>query len=196
MPVILTKSDSVFLHPMKTGGTWVRMALANAGVAWRDLGRQHAPYLDASEFVLAASCAFTCVRNPFDWYKSFYCFRKSNGWGGNLAIGHACKRRSFSEFVKAVAGDCPGFLTEYFSRFTRGSQYVMRTETLGRDLTDVLSELRERFDVCRLRDTIPVNRSASLPEHGHIRYDETTADLIAESEAQLLTTYGYYWSGQ
>lgn len=192
MPAVLKKSGAVFLHPMKTGGTWVRCAMTEAGVEWSDEGEgdSHADY-HSSLKVSKRGERFTIVRNPFEWYRSFWAFRDSRGWGGSLAIGHACKSRTFDHFILKVTKECPGFLTEYFSRYAAETVIVMRNETLAENLADVLESLGETFDRAKLLGTPPANRSASLPEYAAVRWNQITAGLVVDSEWKLFDQWGW-----
>lgn len=190
MSLVLKKSGAVFLHPMKCGGTWVYTAMREAGIECAYQATQHANY----ESTLGLSPdgeRFTVVRNPFAWYKSFWAFRDSKGWGGNLPIGHTCARKSFDHFILAAATQHPGYLTEYLAGFTVDTVYVMRNETLADDLCAFLREVGEDFDESRLRCTPRANRSACLPEYESVCWNTVTANLIVQSEPKLFLEWGY-----
>lgn len=193
MPLV-TAAGTGFLHLPKTGGTWVRYALARVGVSWRDEGRQHA---DHAEAVRACSAAryFTLVRHPLDWYASYWCMRMSEGWAGggyNWLLPRACASASFAVFVRLAALLSPGFLAGVYARYAAPGVRVYRTEDLPGALPAALRDAGESFDERDLPAQERMNRGASLPGMAALcRYDAGTAAAVYESEAAVMERYGY-----
>jgi hypothetical protein len=191
MSLILDHSKTVFLHLAKTGGTWVRFALQRAGVAWTDYGNQHANY-DASMEWYPDSPRFTIVRNPFDWYASYWAMRQYEGWGGNWILGHDCISDDFNTFIGFVTLKHPGFLSVLYSTFDRAGVTVLRTEALAEGLRDVLRANGEQFDARRLGDTPITNPGASLPRFTDaVKYTHEAVRRLVVSEHEVFTRYAY-----
>lgn len=175
---------------MKTGGTWVRAALTNAGVLWDDVGDQHANYIESVHLIQGD--VFTIVRHPFDWYKSFWAFRRYKGWGGNLPIGHGgCIQRSLDHFILACVKDYPKFLTDYFATFAIDTVMVMRNDTLAQNLCDVLAAIDEPFDKDKLLATPRQNEAGALPEYGKHEMSQICRTLLVQSEIDLFIRWGF-----
>lgn len=96
MPVVLNHTKTVFLHIPKTGGSWARQAMENAGVRWTEYLQDgtesskagedaHLNYQDCQK-VFPDSHRFTIVRNPFYWYESYWSMVARNNYDadGNL----------------------------------------------------------------------------------------------------------------
>lgn len=190
MPLVLTRSKSVFLHIPKTGGTWVRYVLRKALVPWTDYGYQHATYEESSE-VFPLMDRFCIVRNPLAWYQSFWAAREIEGWHGDWLIEHGCIDPDFNRFVYKVCLRRPGFLTDLYEQYTTPETYILRTETLATDLADFLSTHNEQYLPEALNEQ-PLNRSATLDTFSdRVRYEQSTLDNILRSEEKLFGKYEY-----
>lgn len=183
----LNKSGAVFLHIQKTGGTWVRDALLNAGVP-TTVHTDKEQYDWQASRALGGRWRFTAVRRPFGWYASFWAHRNRLGWGGNLAVGHVVNRPTFEEWVMWVTEQYPGFLHELYGRYVGPGTLLMQTETLADDLTFVLHALQEPFDEDRLRSTPPANVIASTDPPV---YTAAMRDAVLRSERETMERYGY-----
>ena len=188
MPLVLSKSKSMFLHLPKTGGTWVRFALVKVGIAYKDYELEHATY-EESKHLFPDSPRFTILRNPFDWYASFWAMRQiEDSWGGAWVIGHDCKSNNFNKFIGFCCLKHPGFLTNVYKEFAVEGVTVLRTENLNTDLADYLESVDEKFDRDKLCSIEKVHRGASLEKYKtSVVYTEETRNLLADSEKELLT---------
>ena len=166
----------------------MRTAIHRAGIRTREVGimEWHDDYSNLKEFRDAPM--FTIVRNPYQWYASFWADRSRNGWGGNLVVGHEpCISDVFDEWVQLVCVHRPSFLARHlYPRFDVEGVHVMRTETLVNDLVSHLSSLGEDFDPEVLRGTSFENCSPNLP-----RITEQQALDIYNSEETVFAKYGY-----
>lgn len=153
MVLVLPKSGAVFLHIQKTGGTWVRLALEASGVQTSQVGYPHTDYLHSIE-VSPGSPRFTIIRNPYDWYLSFWAYRNDGGWGGDLGLGHLAQCDNFPGFVKRAIEHCPGILSELYRRYACPDVHILRTETLVEGLIAFLTAQKEPFNVPKLRETL------------------------------------------
>lgn len=191
--LVLEKSGGVILHPMKTGGTWVREALTRAGVSWREQGPQHGGIYEAQEHGLVLDNhpekVWTILREPFGWYKSLFSFRDKAGWGGDLSLGHTCRSKRFDLFVLMATQKHPRFLTEYYARFTARDVGVLYNKRLVEDLVAVLRKLGEQFDEQALRATQPANAAGRTAAYEHVGWTPTVASLVVASEWQLFVDH-------
>lgn len=193
MTLILPKSRAVFLHIPKTGGTWVREALAYANVNY-EIGSNgyHADHASCAR--LGPGPRFTVVRNPYRWYASFWSFRDAGGWGGDLAVGHPpCVSSSFEEFIDLVTTHHPSYLSkELFPRYVQPGTRVLRTRSVMEDLIQFLREVGEPFDETCIRKTPAVNVvGLSAAYLAKTQYTPRMAQRVYESEAEVFSRYDY-----
>ncbi len=191
MPLVLQSSKTVFLHPAKTGGTWVRNALTRSGVPWSDLENQHANFED-SRGIYPLSLRFTIVRNPFTWYASYWAYKQYEGWKGNWILGMGCASDDFNGFVSLVCLAHPGFLTKLLSGFARVGVTILRNESLSQGLEALLMSVDEPFDRDKLLETPIANPGACLPWFEEkVKYTKESAEAVLASEKQVFSRYGY-----
>jgi len=83
--MLVTDSNKIVLHMPKCGGSSVRWALIKAGYKYR-FGCEHAPiYLLPEKYKDLPRIAF--IRNPIEWYKSWYNYlkyKKEHGGTSNI----------------------------------------------------------------------------------------------------------------
>lgn len=187
MPLVLKRSGGVFLHCMKTGGSWVREALTAAGAEWTDVDYQHLNCRQ-SLHISPGRPRFTAVRNPFLWYASFWSFRQQTGWGGDRIISHTCKSDDFGEFVRLCCRHHPGFLGNLYLEYAAPGVTVMRTDALGQCLLSVLSWLGEPFDAEKLLRHPPENVCAGRDRPA---WTLKTARLLVKSEQRAFQRWGW-----
>lgn len=197
MPLVLNHGEAVFLHCYKTGGTWVREALQNSGVQVQNCGYQHADFL-ATVDLYPRSERFTIVRNPLDWYASFWCWATSVGWNrGDLSIGFISKKPvlrppTFAEFIYDVTFQRRGFLTQLYARFGAGqvTTTTLKTENLVNDLVHFLVKTGINFDEGKLKSTERTNVIGQLPENVTLtQYDDTMKQAVCLSEQPTFANF-------
>jgi hypothetical protein len=123
--------DFIHIGMGDTGEGVIRYALhqhVSHKVTWLD-SRAHRSLKDARKYSDAP--AFSFVRNPFDWYISFWIHElKTQRWRGTFAswlLGRHGKGVSMLEFW------------QHFSE--PGIEYVGQFETLAEDFSEILSQL-------------------------------------------------------
>jgi len=147
---------------------------------------------------------FCFVRNPLSWYESWFKYMKQpsrqwRSWGDEKdpykwhpnsmlnGLGHC----DFSEFVKNVNKNRPGYVTELFSWYTRPQMgFVGKQESLVDDLISVLNVMNLGFDEQLIRDHEKVGVS---PESEVIWPAELKIET-ALLEYAGLARYGYQQS--
>jgi hypothetical protein len=105
---------------------------------------------------------FAFVRDPLDWWRSFWAHRMREGW---LFPDHEIDSRAsstdFTEFVGMVIERLPGFLGNFYERFVgppeRPIDFIGRFERLADDLVLALRRAGEPFDEQALRSCPPAN---------------------------------------
>ena len=93
MALVLPRS--LFVHVPKTGGTWVRAAIAAAGIDAHESGppetHDHFGVFDLPADLLAGRFTFGFVRHPVDWLKSRWAWAVLSGFPDKL--NHRARRR-------------------------------------------------------------------------------------------------------
>jgi hypothetical protein len=218
---MLVASQLVFVHIPRTGGAFVKEVLrdhleVDAGASRLST---HASYGELpSEF--RDRPAFCVVRNPWDWYVSWYRHSISQGsrmdeleprdpkrvnWRGLFGRG----QRPFKETVTRM---CEGRLQHEFAASARRrdvdlySEYVRvlagraikhgrmeagRFEELIPFLVDFLD--RQRLLTESLREAIERTPPVNASEHGPYRdyYDAELAELVAHKARWMTERFGY-----
>jgi hypothetical protein len=182
----LLKNGAVFLHIPKTGGTWIKHVLDSLNLIEAPLGHMHSDWdrsfwhdklqrdLKVTKALLRRAVRssrtparskpdafrFCFVREPLDWYESYWRFSESKGWDwenwGNESDPyqwHPCAMinklgtHDFNEFVHRINQKRPGFVTEMYGWYVRpGMGFVGRQENLRHDLVKALTLMGFDFD--------------------------------------------------
>lgn len=191
---------SQFFHVQKTGGTWVRRAIANAGIPGNELGgidffgAQHIGSLKGHFYHASpdrvhghGKFRFAFVRNPLTWYQSMYAFLESGGWRHRQFP----PADSFADFMEAMLRDRPGYLSRTYRRYA-GVNYLGRYESLADDLVTALRLAGEEFDEATLRATPPVNVAGQLPDwRERCLYTDDLRQRVVEAEAEAFDLYRF-----
>ena len=200
--------NSVFYHVPKTGGSWARFAINNAGISRYEIGpnrtNPHGLPCEVKEFCESARdmFSFCFVRNPCDWYKSFYCFRCLKGWKPGHEKIDDYESEDFEEFIMNCVDQSPGWLTERFRPYVDDVDFVGKQENLCDDLILALNTAGEHFSEDDIRSVAPINQAALLSTSAEDdaspkRYGDRAVltpklrQMIYESERATFERFGY-----
>ena len=146
--------NSVFLHIPKTGGTWVRLRLQEAGLIKRiSHGNDFEPGFGVNSIhnipiydkeFQNKKTRFCFVRNPYTWYKSYYGYRKRFPWDEKSCIDIQCKAESFNEFVESVK-ERPGKDLAYMLDSSKAAAMLDWEETVS--LEEGIKQVIEWVDI-------------------------------------------------
>jgi len=194
---------SAFVHIPKTGGNFVRLCLAendlelreaNEGPDGRTPTQAHQSHRALAAYPDLFSYSF--VRNPYQWYRSAFCYRQQRGWpqhGRGMDLD-ACKSDSFAEFVFGACEAFPGFLTQLYEQMIGNPiavDYLGRTETLREDLCEALTLAGEAFDVASIMDRTKSNTAGALGKFDEVILTTEIKERIYDSENTSFDRYGY-----
>lgn len=197
---------SIFFHIPKTGGSWVRSAVSNAGIPVNEIIKMPAKhYLNVGRLMhtfptdvhLTDRFRFAFVRHPLTYYQSYWCFRMLRGWDSELTIDRTCQNDNFEKFVRAVlTEEAEGWVTRNYCRFLgkdfRLLDFVGRMENLADDLVIALTLAGESFDERALRATPPLNVSFALPEWKvRCTYPPDLRAAVCKAEWRVMEHFGY-----
>ena len=154
----------VFLHVPKTGGTWVKAAVANAGIDFEEYVVDGDIHGDLSYCPCRDRFVFGFVREPLGLYQAYWRFKDHGGMGRAQSVRHECAAPTFDGFVENVLQNEPGWCSrmfeDYVGRTTEEEiDFVGRFESLADDLVRALRMTSVSFDHRAIHATPPVNVS-------------------------------------
>ena len=202
----LLKTGWLFVHVPKTGGTWLRRGLAEAGFI---VGEEAVPGVAAWPVPATASPAmrrlhatargvghdparsFCFVRHPLAWYRSLWAHGVRDGWEPREFALDQYGCDDFRAFMDRCLRAFPvGFVSLLYRVFTDGAGFVGRYERLGEDLHAALA--LAGLDPSGAFAHAPLNAASALPGLGRrCLYPRGLAERVAEVEAEAITRFGY-----
>lgn len=200
----LQMRNSIFFHVPKTGGTWVRQAIRNAGIPTNEIG----PDLSKHSFNRLSNifhCApglvhsegyftFAFVRNPLSYYQSYWSFKMRTG--ADNIFDKAYMDEDFLQFVRNVIEGHPGWVSALYKKFLGPNadwvDYVGRQESLRKNLIQVLHLAGENFQEAAIYATNSLNEASSLKEwSAKCKYTSQIAKEVYAVEKEAIELYGY-----
>ena len=218
---MLVTSGLVFVHIPRTGGVFIREALQRHGESESSAPRfaTHASYEELpAEF--RDRPAFCVVRNPWDWYVSWYHHTVRRGphfarldpldpkrvnWQGIFeggrssfkdAVTRVCEGRLEHPFAEAARRRDTDLYSEYVRRLAgrglkRGSLEAGRFEELVPFLVDFLD--RHGLLLEGLRGAIEASPPLNVSDHAPYReyYDPELRELVTHRARWVIERFGY-----
>jgi len=202
----LQLEKSVFFHIPKTGGSWVRKALKQAGLSRGELGcNWHAGIQNLPNHICEhnkfheVNCdglfTFAFVRHPVSFYISYWCFKMKRGWTSNL--DKRTQSEDFSIFVdKMIEDNDEGLVSHSYWRYLGLRIHLLdkigRQEYLCEDLISILQYAGEFFDPDVIRSVAPTNVASQDPEwYQHVRLTSAIVQKIEQHEKWAMDALQY-----
>jgi len=209
---MIVSKHFVFIHVPKTGGSFIRKILLEKAPEDWDLREisGHVPISEVPE-EYAGLPAFAFVRNPFDWYVSWYTFLRAEllmAGIPNEFFSRMSKRgtRSFRNTLETIFAD-EALKAKQCDCFFRGSVFGCHLNThLGNDLTririgklerlqdDLSAILTEYSDAPRaMLDAVHSQSkvNVSLRDHYRSYYDKELREMVSIRDRQVLDYFHY-----
>jgi hypothetical protein len=169
---------------MKCAGTWLNNALKRA--CPNAISMDHYPSLEEINLPNLVNAFF--VRNPLDWYKSYFTFRRDHGWEMNQPDSgrelDQCVADTFDGFIQKCLDREP-YLTYLYEFKMQGlADLVGHVENLENDLVSFLKVSEEPFDEQLLRTTPKANVSVDKP-----KWNKRLALDILDHEHEVIERY-------
>ena len=186
----VTTGKAIIYHIPKCGGTWVKVALEEAGLDYKPARNLKGPQpfnlkiAHATPDVVVPSTkkgrlGITFVREPIAWYTSYWSFRSRKGARRDDKFpADGLWSDNFDEFVNNILDAFPGgFVTELYQYYVGEDlnkvDFIGRQETLIDDLVDALEMAGESFEAGMLRATPPQNQSLNIWKRQCVLRDDT-----------------------
>lgn len=193
---------SCFLHVPKTGGTWVSHALATAGLDCRVVyearyPQSWAPYghADLRDLAGVDVFRFAFVREPTDWWRSFWAYRMRTGWEKQHEIDDVCRSDHFCVFIEHVLEKLPGYLSNMYERFVGTPDdeidFVGRFEGFAEDFIRALQRAGETFDEAVIRRYLTTKINANDYSVLTAGYPPELRRALQDAEKKAMQRFGY-----
>ena len=167
---------TIIYHIPKCGGTWVKVALTNAGLPYKatrnvsgphpfNLKKAHATPDVIPEPYKRGRYSIIFVRKPVEWYISYWSFRSRKGARRDEHFpADGLWSDDFDQFVNNVLDAYPeGFVSTLYQYYVGVNadkvDFIGRQERLGSDLISALEFAGEDFDKVALMTTPRKNES-------------------------------------
>ena len=199
---MLILRNAVFLHVPKTGGTWIKAAIANTGIGYEEYLVDGDPHGDLSYCPVRDRFTFAFVREPLSLYQSYWRYKmgRSNmttDWDARNPFDVKCAAATFEGFVENVLlfepAWCSRMFEDYVGPSTDEIDFVGRFECLTRDLGRALHLSRTSFDERAILNTPALN--VSTVNSDLARWSDALAQRVRRSERDALLRFGYICFG-
>lgn len=191
---IIIGDKIAFLHIPKTGGMWIRRTLKKNRIPFtpylplvsdggfeklliRDAERHHLACVPKS---IKRMNTYAVVRNPVDWYRSFYLFRcNSEKWKWHFSrpfdkLVNGPSLESFSEFIYAVKKVFPdGFLYQLYKSYMIWALNIINMD----HLSDVFPSI--------IKKSIEIGPPTNT-QRGDLIISKTEIDFILNYESRAM----------
>ncbi|WP_369260903.1 hypothetical protein [Streptomyces sp. R35] len=192
MAIHLTRSNALLLLTPKTGSTWIRKKIRELGIAFEDVGdpamREHDLLADFDRSRYSIVGAF--VRDPLEWYRSYWSYRMEKGWRPQYPLDEHCESDDFETFVRRAVTILPGALGNIYTSYVGAPgeeiDFIGRQENLQEDFARFLELAGEEFDRAVLAEGSRINATKIRPD-----YPEELKELITLSEWETMGRFGY-----
>ncbi len=184
---------SCFLHVPKTGGIWVKAAIAAAGIVFDEFAVEGDVHADLSYCPCPDRFKFAFVRHPVEFYRSYWRFKMAVGWDPRNPFDEDCGAADFHAFVRNVLRNQPGMCGQLFQQYVGPPggeiEFIGRYERLADDLIAALTMAGEGVDEDAIRKCPPQN--VGDRHRFPAEYTRELEGAVRESERQTLERFGY-----
>jgi hypothetical protein len=188
---MLLGAGFVFVHVMRTGGTWARWTLLrHAPPSWqlREVRgcSNHTPY-QGSEAAQTGLGAVAFIRNPFDWAVSYW--ENERRYQGRRKHPNPWQLLPFQQAIYRMPS-----LWRHFCKLTDGAPRLVvgRFERLPEALPEALAELGVEVP-SRVRHAMVHTVRRNCSQRGPYRdyYQPQLVRVVQHREAELLERFDY-----
>lgn len=196
---LIIEGRAGFVHVPKCAGSWVRNVIRDGGLRFREVGKRHHPVSELKKGH-PSLFVFTTVRHPREWLRSAWCYGMRKIESKHGRVGPMWRNRvpflhDFREFVAAYLDICPGYITEFFAKWTDGADLILRAESITGQLQATLHragiETGKKFAKA-VQATPEAKVCGRLPEwKERSQYGPDLEIAFLRAEEDALRRYGY-----
>lgn len=152
--------NSRFIHIPKTGGVWVERSIDYFVQGSEAINVPH-PHQGVRQCPGGGKFTFAFVRNPLEWYRSYWAYKVFKGWDEENWFDTKCANSLFPAFIDRMLDRQPGYFEHVcfglLGANGEGADRIGRQESLADDLVGFLSEAGETFNEVKIRNKEPGN---------------------------------------
>lgn len=195
---MITHDKFIFLHLQKCGGTFVSRFLESniPGSTWIHHGT-HEPITSKPE----GKFLFGVVRNPFDWYVSWYT-------KGRHVHGHISNGNTFPEFMRLLyrqkgvlhdinidkcnSGNIGAYTFRHNHTFNIYPDFLCKLESLRDDIVKCFEQYNLPLNNEQLKTLYDMDKQ-NTSDRTHYRdyYDKETIKIVSERDKTIIEKYNY-----
>lgn len=139
------------------------------------------------------------VRNPLKWYESLYQYLAETSfrnWGerGDFDIWHPWselnhyRNNTFNEWMEDIHKFSPGYCTNLFNSYTRGSKpIILKNENLRNEFLEFCKQEKINIDQEKIMDSDSLNVSNKL----NIKWDRELYENVLNYDSATFSRYDY-----
>lgn len=206
---MILSRDFVFIHFPKTGGTFFRYLCEQyAPAEWEIRIMDDHPSVQEIPEAYQHLPVFGMIRNPFDWYVSWYFYLKGRGDNAFFNSVSDNGAKGFKETMLTIFDlDLPRLL-DTLCTYENSAYGCYLNHTYGTDLDAVhlgkFENLRE--DILRILKeitTVPQKLEKQILHHSKVNegtrrsyreyYDKELMEIVGDRDRDILTEFGYYF---
>lgn len=182
---------SCFFHVPKTGGTWAKRAIIEAGIPGREFTIDGDPHIGLKDCPEPHKFKFAFVRHPLSLYRSYWQCKMTYGWDPKNPMDMECKSDKFHVFVENILRKYPGIYTKFFfdvvGRGEERIEFIGKYENLPDDLITALKLAGEDFSEAKIRNLPPINVS----DHQRFPaiFPRELEEEVKRVEKEIITTF-------
>jgi chondroitin 4-sulfotransferase 11 len=138
----LVNDEVIFIHNIKTGGTYLRACIGNKEVRnGHETAQQSKSFIESK--VWNNRFKFAVVRNPYDLMLSLYHYFRKEKWHPNANSANG----SFSEFLNIYANTLhgKGVYLQQFDKVSENGSIILDKVYRYEDWNEMTKELSDRF---------------------------------------------------
>jgi len=136
---------------------------------------------------------FSIVREPIEYWKSFWRYRMSTQWWDDHRVDSVCKSDNFTEFVDKLLTHIPGECSRNYNKIIpidRMKDFTIgRFENLQSDVLKILHKLEGDFDEEIVLNTPPFNTTSKVDFRTEL--DSERREKLYNSEIEAYRRFGY-----
>ena len=186
--VVLTHSNSRFLHFPKTGGIWVSECLKDNGIDFYEIDPEHICRGGHTGYhhKWQGGFSFSFIRNPFDWYKSLFKFNKATKKVPDWNM------HDINAFVPQIIkrGNSLCDLSKYYFGTNYEISFIGKYENLCEDLIEALDFAIELIDEEKIRkfSEVFINTTERIECD---EYTTETKNIIYAADSYIFRRFKY-----